>query len=527
MTFENKKFLDKIGITHLWEKIENRFINSEELNVVVEAIDEVKADAEDHNIKTYNNLNQIGLSNDDMSSTDFLTNIKAINTALGEDDSILYLTTTNADNLHLSAIDKLSSDVNKELGFIVENNGKFMSISLSKAIYSEDGVNWIDVALPDFTDPYFLTYGNGKFVAISGGYYNTSAIYSEDGINWMVSEIPHIETTEWGAITYGNGKFVAVTGSSSGLYGAYSEDGINWNTMKTYIHFCHSVTYGNGKFVAVGTCRDENYNPFSGVAYSEDGINWEYTQMPPNHQWYSVTYGNGKFVAGATDSPFVAYSEDGINWIETELPVSNSWESDCMVSYCKDRFVVTSNYLNYGAYSTNGIDWNEISFPISCKSVAYGNGKFVAVAYDFNDGSNVVAHSDDCINWTLTTLPISDYWSNTIYGGDITKQYTSVPLSLKISRTGNTYNAITIDLIYNSGVEATYIYSCVYNKETDTADDTLSKFVITTHPKGFVSKEEVSSDSAMELLYETGIIDPITNSNGELLTDEDGNVFVI
>jgi hypothetical protein len=47
MAFENKKFLDKIGVTHLWEKIENQFINSEELNVVIEAIDEVKADKTD------------------------------------------------------------------------------------------------------------------------------------------------------------------------------------------------------------------------------------------------------------------------------------------------------------------------------------------------------------------------------------------------------------------------------------------------------------------------------------------------
>lgn len=44
MAFENKKFLDRIGITHLWNKIENYFINSEELNIVIEAIDEAKAD---------------------------------------------------------------------------------------------------------------------------------------------------------------------------------------------------------------------------------------------------------------------------------------------------------------------------------------------------------------------------------------------------------------------------------------------------------------------------------------------------
>ena len=201
MTFENKKFLDKIGISHLWEKIENQFINSEELNVVIEAIDEVKADkesidtlnkvidnkadAKDHNIKTYNNLDQIGLSNDDMSSTDFLTNIKAINTALGEDDSILYLTTTNADNLHLSAVDKLNADTGKELGYVmVEGNGKFVARTNSDNIiaYSEDGINWEQSILPVSIDWTSIAYGNGKFVAVA----NDSEIvaYSEDCINW-------------------------------------------------------------------------------------------------------------------------------------------------------------------------------------------------------------------------------------------------------------------------------------------------------------------------------------------------------
>ena len=47
MAFENKKFLDKIGVTHLWEKIENQFINTEELNVIIDAIDEAKADRTD------------------------------------------------------------------------------------------------------------------------------------------------------------------------------------------------------------------------------------------------------------------------------------------------------------------------------------------------------------------------------------------------------------------------------------------------------------------------------------------------
>jgi hypothetical protein len=64
-----------------------------------------------------------------MSATDFLTNIKTINTALGDGDSILYLTTTNADNLHLSAIDKLNADTGKQLGYVINQNGKMVAVS--------------------------------------------------------------------------------------------------------------------------------------------------------------------------------------------------------------------------------------------------------------------------------------------------------------------------------------------------------------------------------------------------------------
>lgn len=52
MAIEEKKFLDDSGVTHLWERIEEKFPNSEELALVIEAIDEVKADKEDLNTLT-------------------------------------------------------------------------------------------------------------------------------------------------------------------------------------------------------------------------------------------------------------------------------------------------------------------------------------------------------------------------------------------------------------------------------------------------------------------------------------------
>ena len=42
-----KKFLDQIGVTHLWNKVEENFPNNEELAIIVNAIDETKADKTD------------------------------------------------------------------------------------------------------------------------------------------------------------------------------------------------------------------------------------------------------------------------------------------------------------------------------------------------------------------------------------------------------------------------------------------------------------------------------------------------
>lgn len=46
MTVNEKKFLDSAGTGHLWNRIEEQFINSNELGIAIETIDEVKADKE-------------------------------------------------------------------------------------------------------------------------------------------------------------------------------------------------------------------------------------------------------------------------------------------------------------------------------------------------------------------------------------------------------------------------------------------------------------------------------------------------
>ncbi len=95
------------------------------------------------------------------------------------------------------------------------------------------------------------------------------------------------------------------------------------------------------------------------------------------------------------------------------LPVSASWHS---VAYGNDKFVAVAYGGNIATYSTNGINWTQTTLPVSANwnSVAYGGDKFVAVAY----GGNISAYSDDGINWTQTTLSASASWQSVAYGND-------------------------------------------------------------------------------------------------------------
>ena len=78
----------------------------------------------------------------------------------------------------------------------------------------------------------------------------------------------------------------------------------------------------------------------------------------------------------------------GVDWWITTLPESANWYS---VAYGNGKFVAVASGSNKAACSTDGIAWTSVTLPSSAnwRSVAYGNGKFVAVA----SGSNKAAYS--------------------------------------------------------------------------------------------------------------------------------------
>jgi hypothetical protein len=92
------------------------------------------------------------------------------------------------------------------------------------------------------------------------------------------------------------------------------------------------------------------------------------------------------------------------------MPSSANWFS---VAYGDGKFVAVAITTDKAAYSINGINWTAATMPSSAnwRSVTYGDGKFVAVA-----NSDKAAYSTNGINWIAATLPSSADWQSVTYG---------------------------------------------------------------------------------------------------------------
>lgn len=185
---------------------------------------------------------------------------------------------------------------------VAYGGGKFVAVRLTPGVfaYSDDGITWSQATgSPGDSFWYSVTYGNDRFVAV-GAFGGTA--YSLDGINWTRSS-----SNSGFSITYGDGKFVAVSGNVK-----YSTDGITWTVGSMPIN-AFAVTYGNGKFVAVSNSTNES-------AYSVDGINWTASTLPISDEWHSVSASDVELQV-----PLQIASEAYVNAVIGDLSVETSF----------------------------------------------------------------------------------------------------------------------------------------------------------------------------------------------------------
>ena len=226
-------------------------------------------------------------------------------------------------------------------------NGKFTAVAAgtNASATSIDGFNWLaGGTIPGGTNWVSIASGVVStvtyHVAINGGAGSTVAAYSTNGGDTWTA-MTGLPAGNWTSVTFGNGRFVAV---SNGVTTAYSTTGISWvNGGSAISNNYVSVVYGSGpaKFVAIA---GGSISTSQATAYSTDGVSWSAGTLPTVAYWTSVAYGNGRYVAVAQGSTATAYSLDGIAWTTpaTVLPQVSAWSN---VKYGQGSFLTTAGKL--------------------------------------------------------------------------------------------------------------------------------------------------------------------------------------
>lgn len=238
-------------------------------------------------------------------------------------------------------------------------NGIYVAGGSSNTIItSPDAINWtarVSAFSGSFVDIAAVAFGNGRFVAVSGGANNSWSLSTDqiqtstDGLNWTAVDMTAHRVAASGGtfppavrcITFGNGQFIAAGNDGTTFDAAIftSTDGITWVKQNTGLptgNFAGltSVKFAGGQYIAVG--------PNGLVLTSPDGVTWtKRTAVTPN-VLRDVAYGNGKYVAVGDTGTMIESSDSGITW--TALPALTTQLLNS-IDFANNQFIVAGNYV--------------------------------------------------------------------------------------------------------------------------------------------------------------------------------------
>ena len=176
------------------------------------------------------------------------------------------------------------------------------------------------------------------------------------------------------------------------------------------------IAYGGGVYVAVGGTA-------SAASTGTPTAAWVARTIPTlgSGSYSAVTYGGNTFVAISTGNTATAYSTNGTSWTAGgALPASTTWTS---IAYGNGRFVAlaatgrVAYSLDFGATwsaisTSTGTSTSVLSSSLTWSKVNYGQGLFFAIA----TGTSICATSPDGINWTIRAMSSSSNWSGITFG---------------------------------------------------------------------------------------------------------------
>jgi hypothetical protein len=245
-----------------------------------------------------------------------------------------------------------------------------------------------------------ICYGNDLFVATSS---QDEIIVSSDGIRWVDAIFP--EDGSLSGICYGAGMFVAV--KISGTYNVItSNDGLTWTSRQHYTPTGKQmvgVEYGGGTFIAIAS---------DSVFISNDGITWNKKNAKAGN-WVAATFGNGIWVAvgASTGTNKAMYSSTGGNtWSVATAPTGANFTS---IAYGQGKFVAIEYHSDTVQYIDTSISgWvftrvDTVASSLNFKGLCYGDGIFAAcgITPGLPDSTHTITTSPDGVNWTVQTTP--------------------------------------------------------------------------------------------------------------------------
>lgn len=118
-----------------------------------------------------------------------------------------------------------------------------------RALYSVDGITWVEANRPVNTTADTCVFGNGIFMSTS---LNTCIVSADGGRTWASRTMPPVSASE---LEFGNGKWVAVSGSLLS-YSESTDNGVTWSPaipVPASVGTAVSLAFGNGRFVICGT----------------------------------------------------------------------------------------------------------------------------------------------------------------------------------------------------------------------------------------------------------------------------------
>jgi hypothetical protein len=341
---------------------------------------------------------------------------------------------------------------------IAYGNGYFVGLTQggvgnTSVIYSKsNGIGWrISTSLPtaNWTN---IVYGNGKFIALGDN--DTTAAYSiNSGVTWTSTLLKASNT-----FTANGNAQLSTAQKQFGTASLYLD-----GTANTYLSSPASDDFGTTssqdfaiecfvKFSAISGSQpifDTRTNgteialmlDISGSGQLRLYVNGAYVitgNTPITTAWthVAVTRSNGTtslFVGGVLQS--ATYSDTNV-YLARPLRIGSYYNGSPMTGYI-DEFRISKNASRYqttftppgGQFYTDtntvtlihfdganaSTDIRSVSIKGNMSCIAYGNGRFVALA----TGSNIAQYSTDGITWNSSTLPVTSTWVSIAYGNGL------------------------------------------------------------------------------------------------------------